>query len=141
MRSKFSSRTRTYLIPGSVWINLVDLRTLGRIANPLQNRSFACIRSSDNEDSELDVCDSGGTLLCSHSTKGLSEKRRGEGDDRMLDSAGTLYQNLVQTSADCCRKTPLHLTDRSGVSMCLQQCRMWHGGVSCDTRYEECRRA
>ena len=59
----------------SVWIKPVDLRTLGRIANLLQNRSFACIRSSDNEYSELDICDSGGILLCSHSTKGLSEER------------------------------------------------------------------
>ena len=59
----------------SVWTLPVDLRTLGRIANPLQNRCFACIRSSDNEHSELDIWDSRGILLCSHSTKGLSEKR------------------------------------------------------------------
>ena len=61
----------------SVWIKPIYLRTLGRIANPLQNRCFACIRSSDNEHSELDILDSdsGEILLCSHSTKGLSEER------------------------------------------------------------------
>ena len=59
----------------SLWIKPVDLRTLGRIANPLQNRCFACIRSSDNEDSKLDIWDLGRILLCSHSTKRLGEER------------------------------------------------------------------
>jgi hypothetical protein len=75
MRSNVSSGTRTYLIASSVWTLFVDLRTLGRIANPLQNRCFACIRSSDNEHSELDIWDSGGILLCSHSTKRSLEER------------------------------------------------------------------
>ena len=59
----------------SGWTKPIDLRTLSRIANPPQNRCFACIRSSDNEDSELDIWDSGGILLCSHSAKRLGEER------------------------------------------------------------------
>jgi len=53
----------------------VDLWTLGCIANSLQNGGLPCVRSSDNEDSELDLWDSGGMLLCSHSSKGLWEGR------------------------------------------------------------------
>ena len=75
MRSRTSARIRTYQMASSLWIKPVDLRTLGRIANPLQNRCFACIRSSDNEHSELNIWNSGGILLCSHSTKGLLEER------------------------------------------------------------------
>ena len=57
-----------------VWTNPVDLRTLGRIANPLQNRCFPRIRSSDNEHSEFDIWDSGRILLCGHRTKWLWEE-------------------------------------------------------------------
>ena len=77
----------------SVWTKPVDLRTLGRIANPLQNRCFACIRSSDNEHSELETWDKGGTrtLLCSHGTKiKVVGRMAGKGVDRTLDSADTL---------------------------------------------------
>jgi hypothetical protein len=55
----------------SVWTEPVDLRTLGRIANPLQNRCFPNIGSSDYEHSELNIWDSGRILLESHSSKGL----------------------------------------------------------------------
>ena len=90
-----------------VWTSPVDLRTFGRIANPLQNRCFPCIRSSDNEHSELDIRDSGGILLCSHSTKGTSEEKQAKVmDDQRLVSAGALYHNPVRTSTDCCRNTP-----------------------------------
>jgi hypothetical protein len=87
----------------SVWTKPVGLRTLGRIANPLQNRCFACIRSSDNEHSELDIWDSGGILLCSHSTKGSSEERLGKVTIRGWFPLGLLYHyhNPVKTSADC----------------------------------------
>ena len=74
MRSRTSERIRTHQMASSLWIKPVDLRTLGRIANPLQDRCFACIRSSDNEHSEPDIWDSGGDLLCSHSTKRLGEE-------------------------------------------------------------------
>ena len=74
MRSRTSARIRTHQLASSPWTTPVDLRTLGRIANPLQNRCFPSIRSSDNEHSEFDIWDSGGTLLC-HSTNGLSEER------------------------------------------------------------------
>ena len=87
----------------SVWTSLVDLRTLGRIANPLQNRRFPSIRFSDNEHSKLDIWDSGGILLCGHRVVG---RKIGEGDDQRLVSAGTLYDNPVQTSADCCGNMP-----------------------------------
>jgi len=53
----------------------VDLWTLGCIANSLQNCGLPCIRSSDNENSELDLWELGGMLLRSHSTKGLWEGR------------------------------------------------------------------
>ena len=53
----------------------VYLWTLGCIANSLQNGGLPCVRSSDNEDSELDLWDSGMMLLCSHSSKGLWEGR------------------------------------------------------------------
>ena len=75
MRSKASSGTRTYLIAISSWTKPVDLRTLRRITNPLSNGCLSCIRSSDNEHSELDTQASGDILLCGHSAKGLYEER------------------------------------------------------------------
>ena len=77
----------------SEWTLPVDLRTFGRIANPPQNRCLPCIRSSNNEHSELDIweSESGETLLRSHIPNGCRKKDwRGEGDDQTLDCAGTL---------------------------------------------------
>jgi hypothetical protein len=51
-------------------ITPVDHWALGRVADPLENRGFPCVRSSDNEDSELDVGgESGEILLRIHVTK------------------------------------------------------------------------
>ena len=71
MRSKVLLGTRTYPIARSLSIALVDLWTLCCIANPLQDGCLSCIRSSDNEHSELDVWDWGVILLCGHIAKRL----------------------------------------------------------------------
>ena len=78
MRSKVSKGTRTYPTAKSPWPTPVDLWTLRRIANSLQDSSLPCIRSSDDEDSKIDICDSLAILSCSHSTEGLSEERPGK---------------------------------------------------------------
>ena len=44
-------------------------RTLGGIAKSLQNRGLACVCSSNNENSELDILRNlGEELLCVHNT-------------------------------------------------------------------------
>ena len=75
MRAKVSSGTRTYPITVSPSTNPVDLWTLCCITNSLQNCCFPCVRSSDNEYSELDLWDTGLILLCSHSAKGMYKER------------------------------------------------------------------
>jgi hypothetical protein len=58
---------RTHPLALSPWTKPVDLWTLGCIANSLQNRGLACVCSSNNEDSELDIVgDDGDELLCVH---------------------------------------------------------------------------
>jgi hypothetical protein len=65
--------TRTYLLrlfahyPGPL-NKPVDLWTLCRVTNSLENRCHSCICSANYEDAELDVVgDSGEILLCRHS--------------------------------------------------------------------------
>jgi hypothetical protein len=75
MRDRKSLETRSYLFSNSLWINAVNLGTLGGIADSLENRCLPCICSSNNEDSELDVGgESGEILLCSH---GVDSECRG----------------------------------------------------------------
>ena len=72
IKSKSPPGMRTYTLALSLWTEPVDLWTLGGIANSLQNRGLACVCSSNNEDSELDIFwDCGEKLLCIHSTNVL----------------------------------------------------------------------
>jgi hypothetical protein len=63
--------TGTYPLASSRSITPVDHWALGRVADPLENRCFSCVRSSDNEDSEPDAAagESGEILLHIHGTK------------------------------------------------------------------------
>ena|SRR6266850_2239966 len=91
---------RTYQLTIARWINAVDLRTLGGVANSLQDRSLACVCFSNNEDSELDVWDLGKILLCIHSTK-VAIRRTGQGE--FAGDCGekqSLYMLGLRRSAD-----------------------------------------
>jgi hypothetical protein len=67
---------RTYPFATSLYINAVDLRTLGGVADPSKNRCLPRVCSSNNEDSELDVLgESGEILLCSHSVEMREDQR------------------------------------------------------------------
>jgi hypothetical protein len=77
--------SRTYPIASSRCSNAVDLWTLGSVANSLKNRSLPSIRSSNNEDSELDIVRVlGANFLSVHGTnivrRGLNA--RGAAGDR-----------------------------------------------------------
>jgi hypothetical protein len=70
MRSNVRLRTKTYL-PSSRLITPVDHRAFGRVADPLENRGFSCVGSSNDEDPEPDAVagESGEILLRIHGIK------------------------------------------------------------------------
>jgi hypothetical protein len=71
---KVQLETGTYPLASSRSITPVDHWALGRVADPLENRGFSCVRSSDNEDSEPDATgESGEILLRIHGTKKMED--------------------------------------------------------------------
>jgi hypothetical protein len=68
---------RTYQCLVSRFIKPVDLWTLRGVDDSLQYRCFSCICSPDNEDSELDIWESGEDPLF-HATKVLYDDDGGQ---------------------------------------------------------------
>ena len=80
MSSKVRLGLKIYLVAISRSIASVDHWTLGGIAHPLEKRCLPCIRSSNNENSELDVAgDLGEKLQRIHGTKACKVEDRSGG--------------------------------------------------------------
>ena len=91
MRFSVLLKTRAYPLAISLWIMPIDIWTLRGVTNPLQDGGLAGVRSSDNEDSELDISgDSGKNSMVS--------RRLGRGLTHPLDKM-------------CCEKESCNRTD------------------------------